>query len=66
MECSSNAIQLCLSNKVLREVVKETTTVGLWKKIENSLHVQIPDELIVSKTLVIYSLDEKKVLWQKA
>jgi hypothetical protein len=32
-----SAIQLCFSNKVLREVMKENTTKGIWDKLE-SLH----------------------------
>ena len=30
-----SAIQLCLSNKVLREVVKEVTSKGIWEKLES-------------------------------
>ena len=30
-----SAIQLCLSNEVLREVGKETTTKGIWEKLES-------------------------------
>ena len=30
-----SAIQLCLSNEVLREVVKETTSKGIWEKLES-------------------------------
>ena len=30
-----SAIQLCLSNEVLKEVVKETTTKGIWEKFES-------------------------------
>jgi hypothetical protein len=30
------------------------------EKVENSLHVQIPDELIVFETSIIYFLDERK------
>ena len=29
-----SAIQLCISNEVLREVVKETATKGIWEKLE--------------------------------
>ena len=28
-----SAIQLCLSNEILREVVKETTYKGIWEKL---------------------------------
>ena len=30
-----SAIQLCLSNEVLREVVKEVTSKGIWEKLES-------------------------------
>jgi len=33
MKWAHNAIELCLSNEVLREVDEETMTVGLWTKL---------------------------------
>nr|GEW17219.1 retrovirus-related Pol polyprotein from transposon TNT 1-94 [Tanacetum cinerariifolium] len=41
---------LCLSNKVLREVIKETTTTGVWTKLDTEeevvyiLHIKFEDE----------------------
>ena len=29
------AIQLCLSNEVLREVLKENTSKGIWEKLKS-------------------------------
>lgn len=34
MERAYNAIQLCFSDKVLREVIKGTTTAGLWTNLK--------------------------------
>ena len=34
MEQALSAIQLCLSNEVMRKVIEETTIIGLWIKLE--------------------------------
>ncbi|GJR57321.1 hypothetical protein Tco_1499483 [Tanacetum coccineum] len=48
-----NAVILCLGNKVLREVTGETTTAGVWTKLETlymtkSLAQVVPEEEVVN------------------
>ena len=58
-----SAIQLYLSNKVLREVVKETTTKGIWKKLE-SLYMakSVTNRLLLKSRLYDLRLEEGKPL----
>nr|GEY28944.1 retrovirus-related Pol polyprotein from transposon TNT 1-94 [Tanacetum cinerariifolium] len=45
-----SVVILCLSNKVLREVIRETTTTGVWTKLDTEekvvyiLHIKFEDE----------------------
>ena len=54
-----SAIQLCLSNEVLREVVKESTTNGIWDKLK-SLYMakSITNRLLQKSRLYDLSLEE--------
>ena len=58
-----SAIQLCLSNEVLREVVKETTTKGIWEKLE-SLYMakSVTNRLLLKSRLYDLRLEEGKPL----
>ena len=58
-----SAIQLCFSNELLREVVKETTTKGIWEKLE-SLYMakSITNRLILKNRLYDLRLEEGKTL----
>ena len=58
-----SVIQLCLSNEVLREVVKETTTLGMWEKSE-SLYMakSITNRLLLKSRLYDLRLEEGKPL----
>ena len=55
------AIQLCLCNEVLREVVKETTTKGIWEKLE-SLYMEksVTNRLLLKSRLYDLRLQEGK------
>ena len=54
-----SAIQLCLSNEVLREVVKEETSKGIWEKLE-SLYMEksVTDRLLLKSRLYDLRLQE--------
>ena len=58
-----SAIQLCLSNEVLREVVKETTTKSIWEKLE-SLYMakSVTNRLLLKSRLYDLRLEEGKSL----
>ena len=58
-----SAIQLCLSNEVLREVVKETTTKSIWEKLE-SLYMakSVTNRLLLKSRLYDLRLEEGKPL----
>ena len=58
-----SAIQLCLSNEVLREVVKETTSKGIWEKLE-SLYMakSMTNRLLLKSRLYVLRLEEGKPL----
>ena len=57
------AIQLCHSNELLREVVKESTTKGIWKKLE-SLYMakSVTNRLLLKSRLHDLRLEEGKPL----
>ena len=56
-------IQLCLSNEVLREIVKETTTKAIWEKLE-SLYMakSVTNRLLLKSRLYDLRLEEGKPL----
>ena len=56
-----SAIQLCLSNEVLREVVKEVTSKGIWQKLE-SLYMEksVTNRLLLKSRLYDLRLQEGK------
>ena len=56
-------IQLCLSNEVLREIVKETTTKGIWEKLK-SLYMakSVTNRLLLKSRLHDLRLEEGKPL----
>ena len=58
-----STIQLCLSNEVLREVVKETTTKGMREKLE-SLYMakSVTNRLLLKSRLYDLPLGEGKPL----
>ena len=58
-----SAIQLCLSNEVLREVVKEITSKGIWEKLE-SLYMakSVTNRLLLKSRLYDLRLEEGKPL----
>lgn len=58
-----SAIQLCLSDDVLREVAKETTSAGLWLKLE-SLYMtkSVTNRLLLKSRLHDLRLEEGKPL----
>ena len=58
-----STIQLCLSNEVLREVVKETTTKGMREKLE-SLYMakSVTNRLLLKSRLHDLRLEEGKPL----
>lgn len=62
-EKALSTVQLCLSNEVLREVVKETTTAGLWLKLE-SLYMtkSVTNRLLLKSKLHDLKLDDGKPL----
>ena len=45
-----SAIQLCLSNEVLREVVKDTTSKGIWEKLESLYMVKTVTNRLLLKS----------------
>jgi hypothetical protein len=59
MEKEHSAIQLCLSNEVLREVVEEDTTSKLWLKLE-SLYMtkSLTNHLYLKKRLATLHMHE--------
>ena len=56
-----SAIQLCLSNKVLGEVVKEETSKGIWEKLE-SLYIEksVTNRVLLKSCLYDLRLQEGK------
>ena len=56
-------IQLCRSNEVLRELVKETTTMRIWEKLE-SLYMtkSVTNKLLLKSTLYYLRLEESNSL----
>src|ERR1051325_3627911 len=66
IEKAHNAILLSLGDKVLRQVTKETTTVGLWVKLE-SLYMtkSLVNRLYLKQALYSFKMIEYKVLTKK-
>ena len=56
-----SAIQLCLSNEVLREVVKEVTSKGIWEKLESVYMAKsVTNRLLLKSRLYGLRLQEGK------
>ena len=56
-----SVIQLCLSNEVLREVVKENTTKGIWEKLESLYMVKsVTNRLLLKNRLYDLCLEKGK------
>ena len=58
---SLSAIQLCLSNDILREVVKEVTSKGIWEKLESLIMAKsVTTRLLLKSRLYDLRLQEGK------
>ena len=66
IEKAHSAILLSLGNKVLRKVSKETTTTGLWAKLESlNMTKSLVNRLYLKQALYSFKMIEDKVLAEK-
>ncbi|GKC86549.1 hypothetical protein Tco_1147198, partial [Tanacetum coccineum] len=62
-----NALILCLGDRVLREITKETTAVGIWKKLETLCMIKsLANRLYLKKKLYTFNMHPNELLdWIK-
>ncbi|GJZ77012.1 retrovirus-related pol polyprotein from transposon TNT 1-94 [Tanacetum coccineum] len=60
-----NAVILCLGNKVLREVTGETTTAGVWSKLETLyLTMSLANKLYLKKKLYTFCMTAGRKIFE--